>query len=87
MLLAFGMFISVPIIIFGSTIVIKVMNRFSWLIYVGGAILGWAAGGMLASDPYLPFGTDNAGLIKIILTVVTLAGGYILKHWSSFKKS
>ena len=42
-LLIFGMLISVPIIIFGSTIVVKVMNKFPILMYIGGAILGWAA--------------------------------------------
>ena len=52
-LLIFGMLISVPIIIFGSTIVVKVMNKFPILMYIGGAILGWAAGGMLATDHYL----------------------------------
>ena len=36
-LLIFGMLISVPIIILGSTMVIKVMNKFPILIYVGGA--------------------------------------------------
>ena len=83
-LLIFGMLISVPIIIFGSTIVVKVMNKFPILIYIGGAILGWAAGGMLATDHYLAeyvsFIAAYPSEVKAALLVVTLAGGFIWKH-------
>lgn len=83
-LLIFGMLISVPIIIFGSTIVVKVMNMFPILIYIGGAILGWAAGGMLATDHYLAeyvsFIAAYPSEVKAALLVVTLAGGFIWKH-------
>ena len=80
----FGMLISVPIIIFGSTIVVKVMNKFPILMYIGGAILGWAAGGMLATDHYLAeyvsFIAAYPSEVKAALLVVTLAGGFIWKH-------
>ncbi|AXL20677.1 TerC family protein [Megasphaera stantonii] len=83
-LLIFGMLISVPIIIFGSTIVVKVMNKFPILMYIGGAILGWAAGGMLATDHYLAeyvsFIAVYPSEVKAALLVVTLAGGFIWKH-------
>lgn len=83
-LLIFGMLISVPIIIFGSTIVVKVMNKFPILMYIGGAILGWAAGGMLATDHYLAeyvsFIAAYPSEVKAVLLVVTLAGGFIWKH-------
>ena len=83
-LLIFGMLISVPIIIFGSTIVVKVMNKFPILMYIGGAILGWAAGGMLATDHYLAeyvaFIAAYPSEVKAALLVITLAGGFIWKH-------
>lgn len=83
-LLIFGMLISVPIIIFGSTIVVKVMNKFPILMYIGGAILGWAAGGMLATDHYLAeyvsFIAAYPSEVKAALLIVTLAGGFIWKH-------
>lgn len=79
-LLIFGMLISVPIIILGSTMVIKIMNRFPILVYIGGAILGWAAGGMVATDTYLaqylPFAASHPMEIKIAFLAVTLAGGF-----------
>lgn len=83
-LLMLGMLISVPIIVFGSTVVAKVMNKFPILVYVGGAILGWAAGGMAASDHYLAqyitVAADNPQEIKIVLLCITLAGGFIWKR-------
>lgn len=83
-LLMFGMLISVPIIIFGSTIVAKVMTKFPILIYIGGAILGWAAGGMIVTDHYLAqyvsFAADNPQVMKGALLVITLIGGFIWKH-------
>lgn len=82
-LLIFGMFISVPVIVFGSTVVVKIMNKFPILVYIGGAILGWASGGMLATDHYLaeyvPVVAAYPLEIKIGLLVITLAGGFI---WS-----
>lgn len=83
-LLMLGMLISVPIIVFGSTVVAKVMNKFPILVYVGGAILGWAAGGMAAFDHYLAqyitVAADNPQEIKIVLLCITLAGGFIWKR-------
>ncbi|MGF0150253.1 integral membrane protein, YjbE family [Megasphaera elsdenii] len=83
-LLMLGMFISVPIIIFGSTIVVKVMNKFPILIYLGGAILGWASGGMMATDHYLAqyvsLAANNPDALKIILLIVTVGGGFIWKR-------
>ena len=49
-MLAFGMVISVPIIVFGSTLVLKLMDRFPVAIYVAAMVIVWAAGGMIATD-------------------------------------
>ena len=74
-LLFFGMVISVPIIIFGSTVVIKIMHKFPVLIYIGGLILGWAAGSMVGADEYLALAKDTALYVKIALTLLTVLGG------------
>jgi YjbE family integral membrane protein len=49
-LVVFGILISVPIIVWGSKLVLKLMDRFPVVITLGGALLGWIAGGMLFSD-------------------------------------
>ena len=50
-LVIFGLLVSIPIIIWGSQLVLKLMDRFPWVITVGGMLLGWIAGTMAISDP------------------------------------
>jgi YjbE family integral membrane protein len=50
-LVIFGLLVSIPIIVWGSQLVIKLMDRFPSIITVGGMLLGWIAGTMLVTDP------------------------------------
>ena len=52
-LIIFGIAVSVPLIVFGSTLVLTMLNRFPILIVAGSTLLGWVAGGIMASDPAL----------------------------------
>ena len=56
-LVVFGLALSIPIVIFGSGIVLKLMERFPIIISFGAMLLGWIAGEMLAKEevlmPYL----------------------------------
>jgi len=52
-LLIAGLAISIPIVIFGSTLVLKLMERFPVVITFGATLLGWIAGEMLVTDPSL----------------------------------
>ena len=49
-LVIFGILLSIPIVVMGSQLVLKLIDRFPLVIYVGGAMLGWIAGGMFAED-------------------------------------
>jgi YjbE family integral membrane protein len=51
LLLVLGLGISIPLIIFGSTLLLKVMERFPIIITIGAALLGFLAGEMLLTDP------------------------------------
>ncbi|MBX3636837.1 MAG: TerC family protein [Rubrivivax sp.] len=57
-LVIFGLLVSIPIIVWGSQLVIKLMDRFPWIITGGGMLLGWIAGTMAVTDPaalpYMP---------------------------------
>ncbi|MDO5532399.1 TerC family protein [Sutterella sp.] len=53
MLVIFGLLVSVPFIVFGSQVVLKLLDRFPIIIYFGGGLLGWIAGGMMVSDGYV----------------------------------
>jgi YjbE family integral membrane protein len=50
-LVIFGLLVSIPIIVWGSTLVIKLMDRFPVIITAGGMLLGWIAGTMAVTDP------------------------------------
>ena len=52
-LVIFGLLVSIPIIVWGSQLVIKLMDRFPMIITAGGMLLGWIAGTMAVSDPAL----------------------------------
>jgi YjbE family integral membrane protein len=52
-LLILGLAISIPLVIFGATLLIKLMERFPVIITIGAGILGWVAGEMAATDPIL----------------------------------
>ena len=50
-LVIFGLVVSIPIIVWGSQFVMKLMDRFPVIITAGGMLLGWIAGTMLVTDP------------------------------------
>lgn len=52
-LLILGLLISIPLIIYGSTLVLKLLNRFPIIITAGGALLGWIGGEIIVTDPLL----------------------------------
>lgn len=59
-LVVFGIVISIPIVVWGSTLVLKLMDRFPAVITLGAALLGWIAGGMLVGDVFLKAYVDGA---------------------------
>ena len=76
-LVIFGLLVSIPIIIWGSQMVLKLMDRFPMIITAGAMLLGWIAGTMALSDPavkdLLPqtpmwsYGLGAAGALGVLL--------------------
>ena len=52
-LLVLGLAISIPLVVFGATLLLKLMERFPVIISVGAALIGWVAGEMLVGDAAL----------------------------------
>jgi len=50
-LVVFGIALSLPIVVFGSAILATLMNRFTWIIWIGGGVLGYYAGKLIVEDP------------------------------------
>jgi predicted tellurium resistance membrane protein TerC len=53
LLILFGLALSIPLIIFGSALVLALLNQFPLLVWAGAALLGWIAGDLLCSAPVL----------------------------------
>src|SRR3954470_15715311 len=49
-LLVLGLAISIPLVIFGATLLVKAMERYPVIITIGAGLIGWVAGEMLATD-------------------------------------
>jgi YjbE family integral membrane protein len=59
-LIIFGLATSVPLIVAGSAILMALLQRFRILVWAGGALLGWVAGDIMASDPAVVGWTTSA---------------------------
>ena len=85
-LLVLGLLVSIPLIVFGATLLTKVMERFPVIITIGAALLGFLAGEMLLTDPAVTarFGAMSeqtvtfGGILGAVLVVVL--GTYLTKR-------
>ena len=76
-LLILGLAISIPLVIFGSTLMIKLMERFPIIILFGAGLIGWVGGETIASDvaltnvllanPWLHYAAAVAGVLVVIV--------------------
>ena len=83
-LLVIGLAIAIPIVIFGSTLMIKLMERFPIIVTLGAALIGWVGGETMASDvifkdfsasnPWLHYATAAAGAAFVIAVGKLVAG-------------
>ena len=72
-LVIFGLVISVPIIVWGSQLVLKIMDSLPIVITLGAMLLGWIAGIMIWTDPALASVLPSEPLL-----------GLSLRHWAGF---
>ena len=77
-LLVVGLAISIPLVIFASTMLLKLMTRFPVIITIGAALLGWVAGEMAISDPAVKAFVDTQAAWLHYLAPAVGAIGVIL---------
>ena len=85
LLIAFGLAVSIPLIVFGSQIVLRFLNRFPILVVLGGGLLGWIAAEIMVSDPFvqtlLPYNEElQARIAKPLFAVLVMATGTVLSR-------
>jgi len=74
LLVVAGLVISIPIVVWGSTLILNWLERFPGLIYVGGAVLAWTAARMLVDEPLLQEFLDARSGFRTSLLVVIIGG-------------
>ncbi len=80
MLLGIGLAMSIPLVVFGSQLILNLMDRFPIIIYAGAAILGWTAAKMVIGDAAIGVMLTAYALpIEVALTAGVVAAGYWLK--------
>jgi YjbE family integral membrane protein len=52
-LVVIGLLISIPIVVWGSTFILRLVARYPWIVHIGVAVLAWTAAKMIASEPFL----------------------------------
>ncbi len=73
-----GMLVTVPIIVWGSTIFVKLIDKFPVILYVGGGILGWVSASMIQHDPLAtPYIEPYSLPFHIACVVLVLAAAII----------
>lgn len=84
LLVVIGLVISVPLVVWGSTIFIKLVDRYPVILYIGSAVLAWTAGGMIAEEPIIHEFIKDFPWIEyaanIVLIVLVLLAGYLRKQ-------
>jgi YjbE family integral membrane protein len=75
-LLVLGLLVSIPLIVFGATLLTKVMERFPIIITIGAALLGFLAGEMLLTDPAIT--TRFGAMGEQTVTVGGIAGAILV---------
>lgn len=78
LLLTLGLGLSIPLIIFGSQILVTIMNKFPIIVYAGAGLIAWTAGEMMIRDQKLGHAISAYGpewLIPLLITIGVLALG------------
>ena len=86
-LVIFGLVISVPIIIWGSTLVLKLIDRYPLVVTFGAGLLGWIAGGMVVTDIFVEreFGPQG-GTVKLAAEIIGALLVILIGRWVASRK-
>jgi YjbE family integral membrane protein len=84
LLVVLGLLISIPIVVWGSSLLLRWVERFPVIVYIGAGVLAWTAAKMLVSEPLLaPVFAYNAAiapLLYMVLVAGVLWAGFVKNH-------
>jgi len=86
LLLVFGLVVSIPLVVVGAQLIMKIIERFPWLVIAGGGLLGYIAGEIATSDAAVkPWIDANAPMLHywgpaLGIVVVVAAGVWLMRR-------
>ena len=80
-LVAFGIALSIPLVVFGSGLLASLMSRYQWIVWLGGGILGEVAGHMMIHDPLVNAWLGETARVIEYPTRIGLFVGLTLFGW------
>ena len=83
LLVVLGLLISIPIVVWGSQLLLKWVERYPVIVYIGAAVLAWTAVKMITSEPLVK-GFIDANPIVVPLLYIAVVGGVV---WAGFVKN
>jgi predicted tellurium resistance membrane protein TerC len=85
-LLITGLTLSIPLIVIGSTLIMKIMDRFPIVVYIGAALIAWTSGEMIVMDlavqPLLPHFFYELPYLQVAIVAGVLGFGW----WSNYRQ-
>jgi YjbE family integral membrane protein len=87
-LMTFGLIISIPIVVIGAQVIMRLMERYPILILLGGGLLGYIAGEMAVEDPIVqPWFAANAAELADLIPLVGFAFVVAMGMWSTRRRA
>ena len=74
LLVVLGLLISIPIMVWGSTLILRWIERYPSILYVGGAVLAWTAAKMIAGEPFVKEALDTHRAWSVLLYLGVIGG-------------
>lgn len=84
LLVVLGLAISIPIMVWGSTLILKLVERFPVIVYIGAGVLAWTSGAMISHEPMLIPHFESYPWVKYAMYAVIVGGvlgaGYLVNR-------
>jgi YjbE family integral membrane protein len=74
LLVVLGLVVSIPIVVWGSTLILQWLERFPNLLYIGGAVLAWTAAKMIVGEPLIEERLEARPFLTNVIYVAAIGG-------------
>lgn len=83
LLVVIGLLISIPIVIWGSQLILKYVERYPAIVYIGGAVLAWTSAKMIISEPLIKDYLTAYPVFAPLLYITIIGGVLGLGFWAN----